>query len=67
MELLIHIEGMNCAHCAAKVEKTLAGMGLAAKVDLAAKTATASGIADGDAIKQAIAQKGFKVTAIEQK
>lgn len=35
----IYIDGMSCAHCAARVEKALEEMNISAKVDLGKKCA----------------------------
>lgn len=63
--MIIRIEGMHCAHCAAAVEKALRGIGLHATVDLKKGEAVAVGTASEDQITAAIAQKGFKVVKIE--
>ena len=69
MKKTIRIEGMNCGHCSASVEKALRAVpGVTeATVDLAAKTASVSaegGVAD-DALKAAVTDAGFTVTGIE--
>ena len=64
MKQTVFIEGMSCGHCAARVEKALADLGLKATVDLAANCAAVEGNADADAIKKAIADAGYTVTDI---
>lgn len=65
MKRLLTIEGMHCMRCSAKVEKTLTEMGLAAHVDLDAKTCLIEGEADENDIRAAIADKGFEVVKVE--
>ena len=63
METIIHVEGMMCPHCKARVEsvsKAVAGV-QDAVVDLHAKTVTISGKADIAAIKKAITNAGYEV------
>lgn len=61
----LHIEGMKCCKCAARVEKTLAELGVTAHVDLDKKIATVEGEVSSEAMKAAIEEKGFTVTGIE--
>ena len=63
MEMVIHVEGMMCKHCKARVESVCkAGPGVAdAVVDLEAKTVTVSGTADVQAVKKAIADADYQV------
>lgn len=64
MTKTIRIGGMSCAHCAGRVEKALNALpGIAAKVDLASKTATVSGAenASDDDIAKAIEGAGYTV------
>jgi Cu2+-exporting ATPase/Cu+-exporting ATPase len=68
VEKSIRIEGMNCGHCAASVEKALRAVpGVAdAKVDLASKTAVVDadgGVAD-EALSAAVTAAGFQVVDI---
>ncbi len=63
--MIIKIEGMHCAHCAAAVEKALGGIGLNADVDPEKGEAVAEGKADADDIIAAVARKGFKVVRID--
>ena len=63
MEMVIHVEGMMCKHCKARVEsvcKAVAGV-TDAVVDLEAKTVTVSGTADVQAVKKAIADADYQV------
>jgi len=59
---------MNCAHCAAHVEKALNALpGVAAKVDLTGKRATVTLAADmsDQALKDAVEDAGYEVVGIE--
>ena len=58
-----HIEGMNCSHCAANVEKAILSVeGVdVADVSLGDKKATVSGNVDREAIIHAIESLGFEV------
>ena len=65
MERTLTIEGMMCQHCAAHVTKALNALpGVTATVDLDAKTATVTGSADDEALKKAVEDAGYQVTAI---
>lgn len=69
MTKTIHINGMNCGHCSASVEKALRALeGVQeAKVDLAAKTATVeagAGVTDAE-LTRAVTEAGFQVAGIE--
>lgn len=62
------VEGMSCAHCAARVEKALEGVAgvTSAKVDLAARTATVEGSnLDASALAKAVSAAGYAVTDID--
>lgn len=63
MEMVIHVEGMMCKHCKARVESVCKAVpGVAdAVVDLEAKTVTVSGTADVQAVKKAIADADYQV------
>ena len=51
-----------CAHCQARVEQALNALpGVAARVDLQAKTATVTGTADDAALKKAVEDQGYQV------
>ena len=68
MQQTIGIQGMNCNHCAASVEKALKAIPgvTAVTVDLAGKSATLTTetrIAD-DSITRAVTEAGFEVTGI---
>ncbi len=65
MEKKVTIEGMMCMHCRAHAEKALNAIpGVTATVDLESKTATVTGEVSDDAIRAAIAEAGYEVTAI---
>ena len=61
------IEGMSCEHCAARVEKALSELGVAAQVDLAGKKAVITmenAVADDDLVK-AVVDAGYEVVGLE--
>ena len=61
----IMIEGMMCQHCVAHVTEALTKLdGVTATVDLETKTATVTGDATDEALKQAVANAGYTVTDI---
>ena len=64
MEMVVHVEGMMCKHCAARVEKAcLAVPGTTgAVVDLEGKTVTVQGSAGVEAYKKAVVDAGYQVT-----
>ncbi len=66
MEKKIIIDGMMCAHCQAHVEKALNALpGVAATVDLEAKTATVTGnLPEDNLLKKAVEDAGYTVTDI---
>ena len=63
MNTVIHVEGMMCNHCKARVESVCKAIPGAADavVDLQAKTVTVTGEADVAALKKAIADAGYEV------
>ena len=63
MEMVIHVDGMMCKHCKARVESVCKSVpGVAdAVVELEAKTVTVSGTADVQAVKKAIADADYQV------
>ena len=63
MEMVIHVEGMMCKHCKARVESVCKGVSgvTDAVVDLEAKTVTVSGTADVQAVNKAIADADYQV------
>ena len=66
MEKKIVIEGMMCQHCVAHVTEALTKLdGVTAVVDLETKTATVTGDATDEALKQAVANAGYTVTSIQ--
>ncbi len=63
METIIHVEGMMCSHCKARVEsvcKAVPGT-LEAVVDLKLKCVTVTGTAAVDELKKAITDAGYEV------
>ena len=63
MEMVIHVEGMMCKHCKARVESVCKGVSgvTDSVVDLEARTVTVSGTADVQAVKKAIADADYQV------
>jgi len=66
---VVHVEGMHCAHCAARVEEALSGVAgvRSAKVNLNKKIATIKAkpaVAEAD-IKKAIDETGFTFAGLE--
>ena len=63
METVIHVEGMMCPHCKARVEAVCKAVPGAkdAVVDLQAKNVTVTGQADVAALKKAITDAGYEV------
>ena len=58
----IRIQGRSCQHCAATVQKVLEGLGLTAvRVDASRGEAVFEGTADREAVRRAIAAKGYQV------
>ena len=59
--IVLHVEGMMCEHCKARVEKALAQVSgvTKVKVDLKAKTATVYGAADAAALVAAVTDAGY--------
>ena len=68
-EKTIHIEGMACGHCTARVEKALAGVaGVASvKADLEGKCAkvTLNAPVEDATLTAAVTDAGYEVTGIE--
>jgi len=64
--LTLRISGMHCAHCSAKVEKTLKELGCKAVVDLTAGKAevTAPQNLDNADIAAAVTKAGFPAEVI---
>lgn len=68
MQKTIHIEGMSCGHCSARVEKALNALeGVSATVDLEAKTATVNltGPVADETLKATVEDAGYEVTGME--
>ena len=63
METIIHVEGMMCPHCKARVESVCKAVNGAqdAVVDLQEKIVTVTGDADVSALKKAITDAGYEV------
>ena len=63
METVLHVEGMMCNHCKARVEKACKAVPGTqdAVVDLAAKTVTVTGDADREELKKAIEDADYQV------
>lgn len=58
----LRIQGMKCQRCVAAAKKTLEDLGATGVVvDLAKGEARYEGALDGEAVRQAIAAKGFSV------
>ena len=68
-EKTIHIEGMACGHCTARVEKALAAVaGVAsAKADLEGKcaTVTLTGAVSDQSLTDAVTEAGYEVVSIQ--
>jgi copper chaperone CopZ len=59
---IVHINGMKCQHCAAATQKALEGLGaIEVQIDVEKGEARYKGAIDGEAVRQAIAAKGFMV------
>lgn len=63
METVIHVEGMMCNHCKARVESVCKGVegAVDAVVDLQKKQVTVTGNASAQALKKAIVDAGYQV------
>jgi copper chaperone len=58
----VHIRGMKCQHCAAATQKALEALGATGvQIDVVKGEARFEGSVDEDAVRQAIAAKGFEV------
>jgi copper chaperone len=58
----IRIQGMKCQHCAASAQKVLEDLGATnVQIDLARGEASFEGHFDPEAVKKAIAAKGYEV------
>jgi Cu+-exporting ATPase len=68
MKKTMHIEGMSCAHCTARVEKALNALdGVTATVDLETKTAAIdlAGDIPDETLRKAVEDAGYEVAAID--
>lgn len=62
----VTIEGMMCQNCVKHVSNALNALpGVTAEVDLDSKTATVTGDVTDEAIKAAVTEAGYEVTAIQ--
>ena len=70
MKKVMNIDGMNCGHCSASVEKALRAVPgvTSVAVDLAAKTATleVDGSVSDDTLQKTVTDSGFVVVGIAQ-
>jgi copper chaperone CopZ len=67
MKKVLSVEGMSCAHCVAHVKEALESVAgvIKAEVDLKKKQAVVEGSSlDDDAMKSAVAEAGYEITAI---
>ena len=60
----VTIEGMMCQNCRKHAEKALQALDPNATVDLESKTGTVASTVSDDAIRAAIADAGYEVSAI---
>lgn len=62
-DTVLSIEGMTCAHCKMRVEKSLKAVPevTGVSVDLAKKQAVVAGSAEPASLAKAVAEAGFKV------
>ena len=59
---VVRINGMKCQHCAGTAKKALEELGATeVEIDLAKGEARFEGSVDGEALRKAIAAKGFAV------
>ena len=69
MQKTIHIEGMSCGHCTARVEKALRGVPGVAEVtaDLETKSAavTLNTPVDDEVLKATVEAEGYQVTGVQ--
>lgn len=65
MKKIVHIEGMSCGHCAARVEAALRVLDPGAQVDLAGNRALVSQETGDDALRRAVEDAGYRVVSIE--
>ena len=68
MKKILHIAGMSCGHCSARVEKALNGVpGVSAQVDLekAQAIVTVQGDVPDQDLVTAVTEAGYEVTDIQ--
>lgn len=58
-----NVEGMTCSHCERAIERAVAALGGAARVDVAAGTVEVDGVADEARVRAAIEDQGYRVLA----
>jgi copper chaperone len=59
---VLRIQGMKCQHCVATAKKVLEDLGATGvEIDLSKGEARFEGSLDGEAVRRAIAAKGFAV------
>lgn len=64
--MVLHIQGMACKHCSGRVEKALNALdGVTATVDLSAGTATVTGDASAEMLRETVEALGFTVVSLE--
>ncbi len=61
----VHIKGMMCQHCAARVRKALGALDANAEVILDQEIAKIDSAVQDDAIRKAVTDAGYEVTAID--
>ena len=61
----VHIEGMMCQHCVSHVKKALEALDPNVEVSLEDKCAKLAASADDAAVRKAVADAGYEVTAID--
>lgn len=68
VETVLMVNGMNCSHCCAAVERALQKVeGVeTVSVDLQSKEARVTGSVDGDALRSAVESVGFDVASVER-
>ena len=68
-ERTLHIEGMMCAHCEARVKKALEALPGVASADVSHEAGTAvvrlSGAVSPEALAQAVEEQGYSVTSVQ--
>lgn len=67
MKKVIHITGMSCGHCSARVQKALAELdgAVSATVDHVSGQAVFEGDVSDEALTTAVQNAGYEVTSID--